>query len=83
MARAAFETRRVVSVDGKPWRVYYKIHAVPAGRLRVEFQSSITLWPERLRKRPGWKRGGWSTALRKKRWYQGCELPRCPEPGAR
>ena len=65
--------RRVVSVDGKPWRVCYAIHAVPASRLRVEFRSSITLWPERLRKRPGWKRGGWSAALRKKAWYQGCE----------
>jgi hypothetical protein len=72
-ARGAFETRRVLSVHGTPWRVTCAIHAVPAGTLRVQFQSSITLWPVTLRKRPGWKRGGWSAALRTKGWYRACE----------
>jgi hypothetical protein len=72
MARAGFHAERVVPVDGTPWRVSYTIHAVPAGPPRVEFTSSITLWPETPRKRPGWKRGGWDAALRRKKWYQAC-----------
>jgi hypothetical protein len=72
-ARAGFVTERVVSVDGQPWRVICTIHAVPAGPRRVEFQSSVTLWPRTLEKRPRWKRGGWNVALRKKKWYQACE----------
>jgi hypothetical protein len=68
-SNAGYELRRSIRVHGSLWTACLKVHVVPAPdvsrrrRPRIEFKSSVTLWPPRLSKQE-------KAELARKGWYE-------------
>ncbi len=74
-ANAGFEKRTAVTVDGTPGLIIFKIHAVRSESARagkVDFKSSITVWPvmKTGRRGPARVREGSTTWRLTKDWCQ-------------
>ena len=75
---AGFERRDVVTVDGTRWTIIYKIHAVRSQGARadkLDFKSSITVWPATTtgRRKPARVRDGSAAGRPTKEWRQKCQ----------
>ena len=64
------EADRVVSVGRTKWTVCYKVHVIPSRR--IEYKTSITLWPRARKTLASRRQPGWHPELVKSNWYQGC-----------
>jgi hypothetical protein len=78
VATAGFARRDVVTVDGRWWTITYKIHAIrPEGAraTKVDFKSSITVWPpdNHGEKKAARVRDGSDAGRLTKEWRRRCQ----------
>jgi hypothetical protein len=67
---AAVEAKRVVSVGRTKWTACYKVHVIPSRR--IQYKTSITLWPRTTTTLASRRHPGWHPDLAKAKWYQAC-----------